>query len=76
MVSLELTVVVTFVPGPGNKSFDNGTSLNSGGKSLVSTSTMSVLYGTTFFVRSLLFEKLYVRCVVDDGDVSNTGSES
>lgn len=46
----KLTVVVTFVPGPGNRSFDNGTSLSSAGNALDSTSMISVLYDGTVFL--------------------------
>lgn len=51
-----LTVVVTFVPGPGNRSFEIGASRNSAGKSVVSISTISVLYGVTLRVFELVFE--------------------
>lgn len=50
-----ITVVVTFVPGPGNKSFEIGTSFSSAGKSVVSISTISVLYGETFRECVLVF---------------------
>lgn len=51
---IKLTVVVTFVPGWGKISLD--TLRNSGGNSLVSTSTISVAYGAPERFLSVVLE--------------------